>query len=100
MCDAVPTPGGFLMLQARAGHTAPAPRITEIFFALIAAFSLLIVASQPAQSQTYQVIHNFTAKGNDGATPYGGPTLDKFGNVYGTTYLGGTFGAGSVYRLA
>src|SRR6266516_4250018 len=70
---------------------------TLILFVLIALF---FVTSQPAHSQTYQVIHNFTAKGSDGATPYGGPILDASGNLYGTTYLGGTSGAGSVYKLS
>ena len=88
------------MPQVRAERTGLSSRTTKFFLALIAASLLIPGASRPAQSQTYQVIHNFTGKGSDGATPYGGPTLDKFGNVYGTTYLGGTFGAGSVYRLA
>jgi uncharacterized repeat protein (TIGR03803 family) len=70
--------------------------------AILAVFVLGMLCSipQPAHSQTYTVIHNFTAKGNDGATPYGGPILDGKGNLYGTTYLGGTAGAGSVYKLS
>jgi uncharacterized repeat protein (TIGR03803 family) len=72
----------------------------NFFYALISAVLLLVCVSQPAQSQTYIVIHNFTAKGTDGATPYGGPILDRSGNLYGTTYLGGRFGAGSVYKLS
>lgn len=71
-----------------------APRTAAILFALM--FLLLI----PVQSQTYKVIYNFTGQGSDGATPYGGPILDKAGNLYGTTNLGGTFGSGSVYRLS
>lgn len=67
---------------------------------LISALLLLICVSRPAQSQTYNVIYNFTAKGTDGATPYGGPILDRSGNLYGTTYLGGRFSAGSVYKLS
>lgn len=67
--------------------------------ALIPALFCLI-ADQPAHSQTYKVIHNFTNQGSDGATPYGGPVLDKLGNLYGATYLGGLFGGGSVYRLS
>jgi uncharacterized repeat protein (TIGR03803 family) len=70
-------------------------RATTILLALVA---FLTGVSHPAQSQTYQVIHNF--QGNDGESPYGGPSLDRFGNVYGTTYAGGAFGAGSVYQLS
>jgi uncharacterized repeat protein (TIGR03803 family) len=58
--------------------------------------SLLLAGLSGAQ--TYQVVHNFSI--NDGATPYGGPILDGDGNLYGTTYLGGKYGNGSVYRLS
>src|SRR5256885_6889624 len=92
--------GGFVMSQHQADYFAFAGRRTNFLFALIGAFLLLAIVSQPAQSQTYKVIHNFTDKGNDGATPYGGPILDQSGNLYGSTYLGGTYGAGSVYKLS
>lgn len=72
---------------------------TAVVFVVISAL-LVVSFSQPAQSQTYRVIHVFTEQGSDGATPYGGPVLDRFGNLYGTTYLGGLWGAGSVYRLS
>jgi uncharacterized repeat protein (TIGR03803 family) len=74
-------------------------RNTKFLFALTA-LVLVIGVSCPVQSQTYQVIYNFTDKGSDGATPYGGPILDKAGNLYGTTYLGGKYGSGSVYELS
>ncbi len=70
------------------------------FFAFICAVLFLAATSQTARSQTYQVIYNFTAQGTDGATPYSGPILDQQGNLYGTTYLGGSLGSGTVYRLA
>ena len=69
----------------------------SILFVLMLALLLLVGTPQPAVSQTYQVIHNFTAEGSDGATPYGGPTLDPSGNVFGTTSLGGTNADGTVY---
>jgi uncharacterized repeat protein (TIGR03803 family) len=71
-----------------------------ILFGLLAIVIFLAGASQLAQSQTYKVIHNFTAKGKDGASPYAGPILDAAGNLLGTTYLGGGFGGGAVYKLA
>jgi uncharacterized repeat protein (TIGR03803 family) len=77
-----------------------AKRVTGFLFAFIAVFLFLTSLSQLATSQTYKVIHNFTDKGKDGATPYGGPILDKLGNLYGSTYLGGAYGSGSVYRLS
>ena len=88
------------MPQQQAAGSALAERANRVLFGLMAAFLLLPSASQSAQSQTYKVIHNFTNRGRDGATPYGGPILDRAGNLYGTTYLGGRYGAGSVYQLS
>jgi len=68
--------------------------------ALIGIIFFLACMSQPAQSQTYKVIHNFTNIGSDGATPYAGLTFDQAGNLYGTTYLGGGTGNGAIYRLS
>jgi uncharacterized repeat protein (TIGR03803 family) len=47
---------------------------------------------------TEEVLHNF-ASGTDGANPNGGLVLDGKGNVYGTTYAGGTQGWGTVFKL-
>ena len=60
-------------------------------------FALAIVAMQPAQAQTYKVLHNFT--GQDGATSFAGLTMDKTGNLYGTTYYGGSADHGVVFKL-
>jgi uncharacterized repeat protein (TIGR03803 family) len=84
------------MLQRKVGRHA----LARYAIALMATLLFLAAASQPAQSQTYKVIHNFTGKGSDGASPYGGPVLDRLGNLYGTTYAGGTYGSGNVYRLS
>jgi len=39
------------------------------------------------------------AGGNDGESPYAGLTFDAAGNLDGTTYAGGTYGNGTVFRL-
>ena len=44
------------------------------------------------------VLYSF-AGGSDGANPEGGLVFDQAGNLYGTTYLGGSAGYGTVYRL-
>jgi uncharacterized repeat protein (TIGR03803 family) len=36
----------------------------------------------------------------DGANPYGGLIWDKAGNLYGTTYYGGTVGMGTTFQLS
>ncbi len=52
-------------------------------------------------SATFTIIHNFTfPTGNDGGIPYAGVIFDQSGNLYGTTFQGGTGGYGAVYRLA
>jgi uncharacterized repeat protein (TIGR03803 family) len=46
-----------------------------------------------------RVFHSFTGTGGDGAVPYAGLIRDANGNLYGTTYYGGTSGFGTVYML-
>jgi uncharacterized repeat protein (TIGR03803 family) len=72
--------------------------------------ALLIVAATPAPAQTLTVLHNFTG-GLDGKIPYTGLTMDRAGNLYGTTAYGGftgndcaqagnVGGCGTIFRLA
>jgi uncharacterized repeat protein (TIGR03803 family) len=63
---------------------------------LAAALLLLTVIAAPAQ--TFQVLHNFTG-GNDGGDAMAGLTMDQAGNLYGTTWSGGSVGVGSVFEL-
>ncbi len=88
------------MLQPKADYYVFARRVISVAVILMTAALFLASVSQPAQAQTFKVIHNFTRKGDDGASPYGGPVLDASGNLYGTTYAGGTYGSGNVYRLS
>lgn len=45
------------------------------------------------------VLHNFTGEPTDGWNPIAGVVRDSTGNLYGTTYRGGTYGLGTVYKL-
>jgi uncharacterized repeat protein (TIGR03803 family) len=45
------------------------------------------------------VLHAFTAYPNDGYGPQAGLSFDAAGNLYGTTYQGGTYNVGSVFQL-
>jgi len=47
---------------------------------------------------TETVLYNF-AGGSDGANPEGGVIFDQAGDIYGTTYAGGSPGYGTVYKL-
>ena len=44
------------------------------------------------------VLYSFTGVA-DGGSPYGGLVRDTAGNLYGTTYYGGTDSAGVVFKL-
>jgi uncharacterized repeat protein (TIGR03803 family) len=46
------------------------------------------------------VIHTFAGYPNDGIVAEGTPVLDKSGNLYGTTYKGGLYNRGTVYKLS
>src|SRR5438067_2363272 len=54
--------------------------------------------AKPGGAWTETVLYNFTA-GNDGAIPYAGLIADASGAVYGAAYYGGTYGAGTVFKL-
>jgi uncharacterized repeat protein (TIGR03803 family) len=43
-------------------------------------------------------LYRFTGL-NDGSLPYAGVIRDSHGNLYGTTYLGGTDGSGTVFKV-
>jgi uncharacterized repeat protein (TIGR03803 family) len=47
------------------------------------------------------VLHTFCAESGctDGASPIAGLVLDQKGNLYGTTYFGGAYGYGAVFKL-
>jgi uncharacterized repeat protein (TIGR03803 family) len=49
------------------------------------------------RSGAYTVLYTFTG-GADGGEPFSGPVRDADGNLYGTTYFGGT-GSGVVYKV-
>ena len=65
------------------------------------------VVSKPAQAQTFNVLHDFTG-GQDGGTPIAELTMDRAGNLYGTTFYGGVqschtssgTGCGTVFKLS
>jgi len=58
---------------------------------------LMIVLATQLHAQTYTVLHNFA--GSDGDSPQAGLTLDRAGNLYGTTRYGGSYNAGTVFKV-
>ncbi len=66
---------------------------------LYSILAIIIALSPAAHAQTLTVLHTFNGK-PDGREPIAGVTRDAAGNVYGTTYYGGTYDLGLVYKLA
>jgi uncharacterized repeat protein (TIGR03803 family) len=69
---------------------------SERWLAFALLLGLVVVASPTAHSQTYSILHTFAW--TDGANPAAGLIVDGL-NLYGTTSSGGTFGAGTVFRI-
>ena len=53
--------------------------------------------TRPGSNWTESVLYSFS--GSDGQNPFSGLLLDGAGNLYGTTFLGGTGGDGTVFQL-
>ncbi len=52
-----------------------------------------------SQTGKATVLHRFFGR-NDGSNPYGGLVQDEKGNIYGTTYDGGSYDYGTVFKLS
>ncbi len=59
-----------------------------------------LVYSQPQNLYNIEVLHNFPTGGSvDGVDLLAGVTMDSKGNLFGTTFEGGTYQAGSAFEL-
>jgi len=56
----------------------------------------------PGANNTWaeKVLYSFGFGPADGLIPYGGVVQDSAGNLYGSTYYGGTYGVGTVFELS
>jgi len=83
--------------QFPASALRSSPRASAFARALVVA--LAMVATPLAHAQTYHILHSFTGAG-DGGYPQAGVTIDRAGNLYGTTASGGPYQYnGTVYEL-
>jgi uncharacterized repeat protein (TIGR03803 family) len=76
-------------------------RLRAVGIALAVAVAIVLVAvgfATRAQAQTFTVLYAFTG-GTDGGTPYAGLIQDTAGNLYGTTYGGGGYAEGALFKL-
>ena len=67
---------------------------------LVIAIVILVLVPGASAQHNYKSLYAFTG-GVDGdePPPLGGVIFDDAGNLYGTTRLGGTYGAGTVFKL-
>ena len=56
-------------------------------------------ATQPALAHTEKLLYSFGSYTGDAFWPYAGLVMDTEGNLYGTTYGGGAYGYGAVFKL-
>lgn len=63
-----------------------------------AGYGTVFKMTPSGNSWTEQTLHTFTG-GNDGGNPLAGLIMDRYGNLYGTTVYGGSYNAGTVFKL-
>jgi uncharacterized repeat protein (TIGR03803 family) len=80
---------------------SPVPRIRSGAAGAILGLAVALLAgpaTQSVQAQTFTVLYSF--KGSpDGYLPVAGLVRDAWGNLYGTTLYGGTYGYGTVFKI-
>jgi uncharacterized repeat protein (TIGR03803 family) len=54
---------------------------------------------QAGEAWAETALHSFSKNGTDGLYPLAGLIFDAAGNLYGTTYQGGSYGTGTVFEL-
>lgn len=57
------------------------------------------VVFELSTSGTVSILHSFNPSSGDGFYPLAGVVFGPDGNLYGTTYLGGTYGIGTIYMV-
>ncbi len=57
-------------------------------------------SSSSSSAAAYTLLYSFGEAANDGTNPEGGLIQGTDGNLYGTTYSGGTQGSGTVFRIS
>src|SRR6266571_2192213 len=67
--------------------------------AYLAALGMGLFAAPLAKAQSLSVLHTFQGGSSAGANPSAGLIMDSSGNLYGTTFGGGTSNSGTVFEL-
>lgn len=73
--------------------------VSRLSYSLLVAAILVALFAGLLQAQTLSVLHPFTG-GEVGADPLVGVSIDKAGNLYGTTSGGGSSNDGTVFEFS
>lgn len=72
---------------------------SDAIVAVVVGLALATSVILPAQAQTFTVLYTFPRSGSSGANPDGTLAMDSTGNLYGTTYFGGEYTNGAIFKL-
>ena len=67
---------------------------------IVAAALAILVPLDGANAATFKVLYSFNAYSGDASDPWAGLIIDSAGNLYGTTYSGGSSNQGTVFKIA
>jgi uncharacterized repeat protein (TIGR03803 family) len=81
------------------GISKMCPGAASAALALVLVLVLGVATTQPAQAQTFTLLHSFTGS-PDGAAAYAPLIRDAAGNLYSTTEGGGAYGYGTVFKAS
>jgi uncharacterized repeat protein (TIGR03803 family) len=62
-------------------------------------FGVVFELKHSGGNWTESIIHNFAGQPKDGQSPQAGLSFDTMGNLYGTTFYGGTHNVGTVFQM-
>ena len=85
------------IVLAKIAHSAQSKSSRANAALILTTLALMLAATTVATAQTYTVLYNFD--GTHGSEPTGILAQGRDGNLYGTTFSGGTDGTGVVFRI-
>ncbi|MGA8878822.1 MAG: choice-of-anchor tandem repeat GloVer-containing protein [Candidatus Korobacteraceae bacterium] len=85
-------------MKHRKQHPFRGFRFNQSSVAAVALALFVLLTMSVAHAQTLTVLHNFT--GPDGWNPVAALTMDRAGNLYSTTDVGGANNRGTVFKLS
>jgi uncharacterized repeat protein (TIGR03803 family) len=66
---------------------------------ILTVISAMLLTARAVQAQTETVLYSFGSQPGDGSLPLAHVVLDKWGNLDGTTFLGGASGYGAIFKI-